>query len=204
MKLIAGAALAMFCGSSFAAPTANGSEVRAFYASEDLDVDGEGIDGDGFGIGANVALPLGAISLYAPAEYTKSELDFNLDLESIRIGLGVLVPVGPVASFNAGLRYQSYELSVEGEELGIDGFAVFAGGKAAITPMVSLYGEVNYQLLEDDVFNEDVDGFELNIGISANFRGPGVFAEYRMTRLEDDADGQLDLDGIRLGVNFTF
>lgn len=203
MKLIAAAALGLCCGSAFAAK-ATGSDVRAFYASEDFEIDGEGIDGDGFGFGANLVLPLGGVSLYVPVEYTDSELDFDIDLESLRAGVGVLVPVGPVSSFNAGIRYQDYELGIEGEEIGLDGYALFVGGKAGITPMASVYGELNYQALEDDIFNEDVDGFELSIGLSANFGGPGVFAEYRMSRLEDDEDGELDLDGIRLGVSFSF
>lgn len=207
MKLIAAAAMGLCCANAFAAKT-SGSDVRAFYASEDFEIVDESVDGDGFGLGANLLLPLGAVSLYLPAEYTNTELDVgggeNVDLESLRVGAGVSFPVGPVGSINTGVRYHDYELSDDTGELALDGFGLFVGGRAGITPMASLYGELNYQMLEVEDFNEDVDGFELIVGLSANFNGPGVFAEYRMTRLEDDVNDSLDLDGIRLGVNFNF
>ncbi len=199
-KLIAAAALALSCGSAFAADTQS-SDVRAFYVNESLDDGSADEDGNGFGFGANIIV---LDHLFVPIEYSRTGYDFDVDLENLRVGVGYSASVSPVATLNFGARYHDYTIKGPGGKLGLDGYGAFVSGKAAISPSANFYGEINYQFLEDDTFSEDFDGFEFTIGASYDFGGPGVFAEYRLSKLEDDFNNELELSAFRIGVLFSF
>lgn len=200
LNLLAAAVFALSSGSAFAID-AQTSDVRVFYVDESLDDGVDDIDGDGFGLGANVVLPGG---LLIPIEYSRTEYDFDVELENLRVGVGYSFAVGPVSAVSLGARYHDYTLEGPGGELTLDGYGVFLAGKAVVSPSASLYGEINYQFLEEDSAGEDVDGFEFAVGASYDLGGPGVFAEYRLSKLEDDFDNEFELSGFRVGVLFGF
>jgi hypothetical protein len=207
MKLIAGAALAFSCSGAFAAAGLD-ADVSAYYVNQDFSIDSDSVDGDGFGLSANVLVPLAQGGIMIPLEYNKTELDLgsgiDLEVEEIRAGLGYMAPINPTLSVYGGARYINLDLKVDGFGSDTaDGYGIFGGAKAHLGTIAQAYAEVSYVDLEDED-GGDADGPEFTIGVSADWGGPGLFAEYRLLRLEDSDNSDFDLDSFHIGARFTF
>lgn len=208
MNLIAGAALALCCNGAFAATSALSSDVSAYYVNQELEIDGDSVDGDGFGLGGSLVIPAGAGGLLVPLEYNKADLEIvdgvDLEVEEIRAGVGYIGVLNPTVALYGGARYIKFDLEID--ELGsddIDGFGIFGGAKAMLGAAAKAYGEVSYVNLEDSEGGE-ADGPEFSLGVSADFNGPGVFAEYRLMQLEGEDGTDFDVSSFHVGARYSF
>ena len=69
----------------------------------------------------------------------------------------------------------------------------------AATEQLRFKGELGYLTLDD------VDGLEYTLGASFDITpNIGLFADYRLTGLEDDNNNELDLTDVKLGVSMLF
>ncbi|MHA7833105.1 MAG: outer membrane beta-barrel protein [Algiphilus sp.] len=192
---ILGASLA--AAPAFAATDSIGHIDGYYIPSADIELGGGEDDGDGFGVKgrAQFADQLFLTGEYQAVEYDDSELEFD----QLRGGVGFFAPLGPDVQWNARAELVRVELSVPGA--GSDdetGFGVHGGLEAMLTPRFSVHGSIGYLSVDD------ADGPEFLVGgrfmASQNV---SIFADYRMSRFEDD-DTDLDVDDIRVGAGFHF
>lgn len=195
--VVAAAAAFGISAPAFSAP--GNSYLDGYYVpSAELEIDLPGIgsaddDGDGFGIkgAAELAPQVFLIGEYQSTEYDDSELE----LDALRIGAGFGAGAGNGGGLYGRIQYIDYEIDNE-EESGVGGHIGYA---LPLSNQFRLYGEVGYLKLDD------VDGPEV-LGGAAFMLAPnlGIFADYRVTQLEDDNDIELTFEDFRVGARFTF
>lgn len=202
--LLTAVALFVLSGNSFAV-SPQSSDVSVYYVNQDLDLGGDSIDGDGFGLAGTLILPTSdSGGLYIPLEYNDTELDIgsgiDLELEDIRAGLGYVGAINPSVSLYGGARYLRMELKIDDFGSGtLDGLGLFGGARFMLGPAVKAYGELSYVDAENDG-GGSLKGGEGTVGIAADFDGPGLFAEYRYLQLEDD----FELSSFHVGARYSF
>ncbi len=154
-------------------------------------------DGDGFGLKGRFLV---SEQLFIAAEYQAVEYDdSNIELDQVRVGLGLGLPINTALRFVGQVEYVDVEVDTPGfSSEGEDGFGVHGGLEAVLSPQFSLHGSVGFLSLGD------TDGPEFLIGarfhVAPNF---SLFADYRASRFSDSGT-DLDLDDLRIGAGFHF
>lgn len=197
--LMAAAGLVL-CSAAHAAPAP--SNVGAYYVDRDFD----SLDMDGFGVSGLLQVPGGLI---VPLEYNStshSEDGFDFDVDEVRAGAGFSFKASPTVDVRAFAQYVRYNFSFdflgEKSESDADGVGGFIGLSGKITPSVTAYGTAGYLVLSSE--GEDFKAPEATIGINVDFRGPGLFLEYRITKLDSDIEEPIDVKDLRIGVRYNF
>lgn len=153
--------------------------------------------GDGFGIKGMFAV---ADGIFLAGEYQTSTYDdSDTDFQQIRGGVGfALATESPLTWFGL-VEGISFEFDDGSEDDSDSGYGVHVGGHYDFSEIFALGARVGY------VDIDDASGIEwlvdANIAISPGF---GLFADYRLTSLEDDADDEIEFDDLRVGVRLLF
>lgn len=148
-----------------------GSYLQGAYADWD-DAD------NGFNVGGSLML---GPSLRAFGDYT------DTDLEQLRLGGGMVVPMASPLSLEVGGSYQRLEAGAfEDDGFGIHGIARFAA-----TPEFTLAGKLEY------VFRDDIDN-ELVFGFDGDYRFMPQLSAFVSYDIYDEIDENLLMVGGRL------
>lgn len=148
-----------------------GSYLQGAYADWD-DAD------NGFNVGGSLML---GPSLRAFGDYT------DTDLEQLRLGGGMVVPMASPLSLEVGGSYQRLEAGAfEDDGFGIHGIARFAA-----TPEFTLAGKLEY------VFRDDIDN-ELVFGFDGDYRFMPQLSAFVSYDIYDEIDDNLLMVGGRL------
>lgn len=191
-ELIAAAAVLGIAAPVLAAPGNN--HVDGYLLMSDIDLGP--VDDDGIGAGVKGAFQVGD-QVYLTGEFQSVEYDdFNADFDQIRLGAGFGPGMGGKGEGLYGrAEYVRFDLDNEDD----DGIAGHIGYGVPLNPQFRLHGELGYLLLDE------TDGPELLIGGTYQIaRNIGVFADYRMSFLEADGGGDVDIDDLRIGARFHF
>lgn len=153
-----------------------GSYVQGAYADWD-DAD------DGFNAGGSLMI---SPSLRLFGDYT------DTDLEQLRLGGGVILPMASPLGLEIGGSYQNLQVDNPGPGgLDDDGFGVHGIARLAATPEFTLAGKVEY------VFRDDIDD-ELVYGVDADYRFLPQLSGFVSYEVYDEIDNDLFMAGARL------
>lgn len=173
--LVAGACALGLAGAAHAAGP-GGSYIQGGYADWD-DFD------NGFNVGGSLMV---GPTVRAFADYT------DTDLEQLRIGGGLVVPMTSPLSLEVGGSYQNLEVGGRGRGgLDDDGFGVHGIARFAVTPEFTLAGKLEY------VFRDDIDD-ELVFGADADYRFMPQLSGFVSYDVYDEIDEDLLMVGARL------
>lgn len=173
--LVAGACALGLAGAAHAAGPA-GSYIQGGYADWD-DAD------DGYNLGGSLML---TPSVRAFADYT------DTDLEQLRIGGGLVVPMTDPLSLEVGGSYQNLEAGGRGRGgLDDDGFGVHGIARFTVTSAFTLAGKMEY------VFRDNIDD-ELVFGADADYRFMPQLSAFVSYDVYDELDNDLFMVGARL------
>jgi len=168
------------------------------YNELKLDVSGLGSsspDGTGYGLRAEVG---GALHLHG--EYVAGQLDVNsvdVDVTDSRLGLGYR------SHFDGGYilaigEYVGINLEIGSADATDEGIGVHLGGGYYLNDRTTLYGRLGVIALDD------LDGSEVRVGINSKLNESTiVFAQYR-TMMLSESGFDMDVNDLRIGVNFSF
>lgn len=201
--------LAALGGMLFAAPLAAWagpmSYIDAYYIPDStLTFEGpnaevESDDGDGFGV--KLAGMVGE-SVFIAGEYQSTDNEFGnvtATVETSRIGAGFHFgfPIYLLGEYvNNELSGEIGNFGASGDE---DGFGVHAGIKFDILDMLTLDARGGYLDVGDS------DGYEYVVGLGLNLdRHFGLFADYRVSELENENDVTGKVEDVRAGLRFRF
>ena len=141
----------------------------------EVDVDDSFIDVDGDGIAIAGSFEVGE-SMFVVAEYGTADLDFGVDLDELKFGLGVHTPVGDNADFFGTVSYVSVEASALGVSADDDGFGATVGVRAMVSDAIELAGQVEYIDLSDSGDDTSFGGSawyyfsdNFSVGVKADF-----------------------------------
>ena len=148
--------------------------------------------GMGFGIRgwASVSGPW-----FVHGEYQSTTTDdFDVDLQSLRLGGGFAGEMSKGAYWIAKAEYIDF-----GSDLDQGGFGVHGGAMLSVSDAVGVFGTLGY------LTTDDTDGLELDIGAKFAFtkEWAGVL-DYRTYMGSVDPSGDLDLTDLRIGASYTF
>lgn len=187
----------LFSVTAFAAADSIGHIDGYYIPSADIELGGGEDDGDGFGVKgrAQFADQLFLTGEYQAVEYDDSELEFD----QLRGGVGFFAPLSADVQWNVRGEIVRFETDSPFSDSDDEtGFGVHGGLEALLTPRFSVHGSIGYLSVDD------TDGPEFLVGgrfmASQNI---SVFADYRLSRFEDD-DTDIDVDDIRVGAGFHF
>lgn len=178
------------------------NNLDVYYADSTVEVTVPGFgsfdeDGDGFGVrGAFAISELAAVT----AEYQAVTFDdSDLDLDQLRAGLLIaLSAFDTPLSWYAAAEYIRLEADDGFDSDSDSGFGLHVGGRFEVVPGLGLGARVGYVDIDDS------DGIEWLVeAVLAATPTLAVFADYRLTSVEDD-DVETDLDDLRLGVRLRF
>ncbi|MFA5939998.1 MAG: outer membrane beta-barrel protein [Sinimarinibacterium sp.] len=154
-------------------------------------------DGNGYGVKGMFAI---ADSIFLSGEYQTSNYDdSDTDFEQIRGGVGfAFAAEAPMTWF--GLAEAIRIKTDDGTDSDSDsGFGLHVGGRFDFSQAFSLGARVGY------IDIDEADGVEwlvdAGLAISPGF---GLFADYRLTSLEDEDNDEIEFDDLRLGVRLLF
>ncbi len=166
ISLLALAAPAMADGLSY-------NYLEAGYLEVDVDDSFIDVDGDGFSIGGSFEV---GDSTYVFADYASADLDLGVDLDQLRVGVGLHGPIGDNVDLFGTLSYISVEASALGISVDDDGFGASVGVRALISDALELSASLNYDDLSDSGDDTTVGGaawFNLSdnfaLGVQADF-----------------------------------
>jgi len=190
----------LLCAAPFAtmaAATSTG-HLDVYYNDSNADGGGSDLDGDGFGI-RGAGLISDAAAVYG--EYQKNEYDDsgNLEIQQIRAGLAYLFSKSRDLELYGKAEFINYQAE---DDLGDDddnGWGLHGGIAFLPLPALRVFGELGYL----DV--GDLDGPEYNVGASYTFTSQfSAVANYRVSDLENEDSGDVELSDLQLGVRFSF
>lgn len=174
--LVAAGVIALGLAGTAHAGGPGGSYVQGAYADWD-DAD------NGFNVGGSLMITP-SVRLFG--DYT------DTDLEQIRIGGGVAIPMTNPLSLELGGSYQNLETDGPGRGgLDDDGFGVHGIARFAATPELTLAGKLEY-VFRDDLEDEPVLGFDVDYRFLPQL---SAFFSYDMY---DELDNDLIMVGGRL------
>ena len=180
MKKLLGMVLVLFAVPAFAADL-NYNYVEFGY--QRVDVDGASEDADGFGIAGSFEVGENwfVAASYAQAEW--EEAGFDLDYDTLSVGLGYHVGISDNVDFYGSLSWLRVDASIGG--LGSadeDGYGATIGLRGMVGDNVELSGHLGYADLGDGADGTTV-GAGLMYNVSDNI-AVGVFVE-----VDDDTTG---------------
>lgn len=167
----------------------------------------ESTDADGFGIklatmlGDSVFLAGELLSISAEGFTTTGGIAVDGKLKDNRIGLGYNTD----SPFYVLAEYVRKELSLSSAAGGgsdaESGWGVHVGAKADVFEMLTVEARVGYL----DIGKNGGDGLEYLVGLGLNLdRNFGLFADYRVSELENKDKRELNVEAIRTGLRFRF
>lgn len=191
--------IAALAACTFAVPalaqTGNNYIDGFFVLNSEIDLGPADDDGNGFGVKGAFQVH---DSVFLTGEYQGVEYDDSeADLDQIRLG----------AAFGPGAGSRGAGLYGQGEYINLDldgasdqdGLGGHVGYGLPVNDRIRLHGQAGYVLLDD------VDGPEFLVGGTYKFTpNIGAFADYRMSFLDVDGGGDLDLSDLRIGARFYF
>ncbi len=161
-------------------------------------VDSDG--GDGFGLRLSAML---GENVFLAGEYQSNNYDgfdgadLNTDLDETRIGLGYAGQAVPVY---LQVQYVRSELQIPNDSATDSGYAAHLGFRHDLGELFTVEANVGYLDIGDAG-----SGLEYLVGagirLDQNF---GIFADYRVTDLENDDDQSVKVSDIRAGLRFRF
>lgn len=120
--------------------------VQGNYARTELDAGPEDVDGDGFGLYGSVEV---GDMWHAFANFTQSELDFDVEYDQTWIGGGLHTPLAPTVDLYLNLAYVNVEADGVAGSFDDDGLGTALGVRMMLLPNVELAGAISYTDLGD-------------------------------------------------------
>lgn len=154
-------------------------------------------DGDGYGVKGMFAI---ADSIFLSGEYQTSNYDSSdNDFEWIRGGIGfAFVAEAPMTWFGMAEAIRIEADNSAGNDSD-SGYGLHVGGRFDFSQAFSLGARVGY------IDIDEVDGVEwlvdAGLAVTPVF---GLFADYRLTSLEDQDNDEIVFDDLRMGVRLLF
>ncbi|MGQ0618952.1 MAG: outer membrane beta-barrel protein [Panacagrimonas sp.] len=192
-RLVAATLAGAFTLPALAAPTNNFADGYLVPASE-IDVGPVDDDGDGFGIKGGFRI---TDQILLSGEYQSVDYDdSDAEIDQLRLG----ADFGPGAgAIGKGLYGRAQYVSFDGGDDDQNGVGGHVGYGLPLSEELRLHAEGGYLLLDD------LDGPEFLVGASYRFaQNIGAFADYRMSLLDVDGGGDLDVSELRVGARFYF
>ncbi len=129
-----------------------------------VDIDEVNEDGDGFNLGGSLGV---TDMVFLFVDYNDSEIDvdsFDVDYTTTEVGLGGNIELSPTADLVGSVSWVNVDLDAGGfGDVDEDGYGLFLGVRAMMTPQFELNGGVSY------VDIDDADDTALEIGAVYNF-----------------------------------
>lgn len=160
--------------------------VELSYDEIDFDVPGAGdIDGDGLTLSGSYEL---TDEWHVFASYGSSDLDFDIDLDDLRIGAGYVFPLNDEVDIYGRVLYIDQDVDVPGfGDAGDDGLGLQGRIRARMTPELELEGGIQYI---------DVGDNDTSLQIAARYHFTEDFSAGIGLTFGGDADG--------IGINARF
>jgi len=175
---------------AFAGSMPSGS-VAGYLTMSEIDSGGSD-DGMGFGIRgwASVNGPW-----FVHGEYQTTDTDdFDITLQSLRLGGGIVGEMGPGSMWLLKGEYIDF-----GSDLDQAGFGVHGGVLFEASPSVGLFATLGY------LTTDDTDGLEFDIGGKFSFsKDWALVVDYRSYMGSVDPSGDIDLTDLRVGAAYSF
>ena len=202
-----------------ASPAATGIGLFGGAAELKLEDSSGSAKPDGYEFGVRGAYVFGD-HFFVAGEYGHSELKISSDgikvtlkPDELRVGGGLKYPLFKAGRLFVGGQYVRLEIDSKASD-GIDsisgttkfdGYTAFGGASYTVNPGINFYGRLGYIAIKaTDNDNNKGDGYDLLAGLLYPItKSTGVFAEYRLTELEDEGDS-LTFSGYRAGLHFSF
>ena len=198
MNKLYGLALAALLGTpaAFAGDMPSGA-IEGYLVSAALDRGGgNDANGTGFGVKGWAAI---AKPWFVHGEYQTVSLDFpgpggKADLESLRIGGGMVGEINPTMMWLGKAEYIDFGSDADQAGFGLHGGVIFN-----MNATFSMLGTLGY------ITTDDTDGLELNVGGKMNFtREFAGVADLRNYMGSVDPNGDFDVFEVRVGVAYMF
>lgn len=196
---VAASTLLAFSGAALA--QSNGVDVYYVDSTVEVTLPGFGsFDEDGDGFGARGAFAISEFAAVTAEYQAVSYDDVDLDFDQFRVGLAVsLTGTDVPLSWYGAAEYIRTEADDGIDSESNSGFGVHVGGDFELVPGLALGARVGYVDIDES------DGIEWLVkAVFTVTPAFGVFADYRLTSVEDDDDVQTDIDDLRLGVRLRF
>lgn len=117
------------------------------YVDVEIDTDGgNDADGDGFEIGGSYQI---ADNWHLFGSYQTLDFDFNIDLSTLEIGAGYMVPVNTNTDLVARLAYIDGEIDTGFGDLDDSGLGMSAGFRHLFSPQIEGRAFINYVDLDE-------------------------------------------------------
>jgi hypothetical protein len=185
--------------------------IDAYYIpSADLefgDDDDFKIDGDGFGAKGRVNIPF--IGLFGVGEWQQVDYDDDDDdddgIDQWRVGGGIGFALTPLVTLYGQAEYITFE--PEGDDTGAEdeGQGFHGGLRLDVIPNLMLGARLGYVRFDDGDGSEYLFEAAYEFLELAGDIGLGAFADYRVTRIEDEDTGfEIELADVRVGARVTF
>lgn len=118
------------------------SFVEGYYGQMDFD----GVDGDGMGIGGSFAV---TDSIHVFGGYGTGDIDGGVDVSGLELGVGYNMPISDAVDVVGSLAYISTEFEFSDPLLGSlsvddNGYALGVGLRAMASPAIELNGGITY------------------------------------------------------------
>lgn len=120
--------------------------VQGSYARTELDAGPQDVDGDGFGLYGSVEV---GDMWHAFANFTTSDLDFDVEYDQTWIGGGLHTPLAPSVDLYLNLAYVNVEADGVAGGFDDDGLGTALGLRMLVLPNVELAGAISYTDLGD-------------------------------------------------------
>lgn len=120
--------------------------VQGSYSRTELDDGPLDVDGDGFGLYGS--LEVGDM-WHVFANFTRSELDFDVDYDQTWIGGGLHTPLAPALDLYLNLAYVNVEADGVAGSFDDDGLGTALGLRMMVLPTVEISGAISYTDLDD-------------------------------------------------------
>lgn len=120
--------------------------VQGSYLRTELDDGPLDIDGDGFGLKGSVAV---GDMWHVFANFTRSDLDFDVSYDQTWIGGGLHTPLAPALDLYLNLAYVNVEADGVAGDFDDDGLGTALGVRMLVLPNVEVAGAISYVDLED-------------------------------------------------------
>lgn len=130
--------------------------IEGSYERVEFDDDFSGdFDGDGFGIGGSFALN---DQWHLFAGYSTADLDFDVDLDQLRLGGGFHMPISNNVDFVAEFSYVRLDASTSFGSVDDDGFGLSIGARGMAADRLELAGWLDYVELDDSGDDTSIRG----------------------------------------------
>lgn len=146
---------------SVSAQGTNFNYLQGSYGRVDLDDSVLDVDGDGLGVSASFEVD---DNFHIFGEYQTADMNFDVDLTIIELGVGYHTDISPHMDVFANLGYVDIEADAGIGSADESGFSMGIGLRGAVSEAVELYGGLDYIDFDDsDSETRANAGFILNL-----------------------------------------